>query len=75
LVLQSGNLKHNSLHLLPFCSNLAWVTDIGIVPPGRKGVPSKICIAKSTEGSYHTKLAYTLRYESCQFRVASTVTQ
>uniref|UniRef100_A0A2P2KQ38 Uncharacterized protein n=1 Tax=Rhizophora mucronata TaxID=61149 RepID=A0A2P2KQ38_RHIMU len=41
-----------AINLSPFCSNLARLTDIGIMPPGRKGVPSKICIASSTEGSF-----------------------
>ena len=36
---------------LPFCSNLAGVTDMGILSPGLKGDPSRICNAKATEGS------------------------
>lgn len=51
------NTKYNlTMHpktsvCLPFCSNFACVTVIGILSPGRKGAPSKILMAKSTEGS------------------------
>lgn len=43
--------NHSGPNILPFCSNLARVTDIGIFPPGRRGDPSKICKARATEGS------------------------
>lgn len=42
----------NRKQWLPFCSNLAWLTDIGTLPPGRKGAPSNIWMARATEGSY-----------------------
>ena len=38
--------------VIPFCSNLAGLTDIRVLPPGRNDVPSNNCTAKATDGSW-----------------------